>query len=136
MSHDAEGLTFTVSIDPSITQAPLEDAIADVQMAFENAMQSAWIQLADKQPAWAHHNLMPRSRLAATTALMITLKELGYHILSEKPDQDLWVIEAAQNVNDPIVGGGFCRLTALAVVATQAHARYERMRNIGVVERR
>ena len=135
MSDDAQNLTFTVTIDPTITQAPLESAIADVQMAFEDAIQTAWRELSGRQPAWAHHAVMPRSRLAATTALMISIKELGYHITNEYPDQELWVIEAAQNTSDPIIAGGFCRLSALAVVAAQAHARYERMRGIGVIER-
>ena len=136
MSDDADrGLSFTVTISPEITQAPLEAAVADIQMSFEEAQQRAWQELVARQPAWEAHQIMPRSRIASTAAMIMALEDLGYAITEERPDDELWIITAAQNAKDPITGGGFCRLTALAIVVAQAHARYERMREIGVIER-
>ncbi len=137
MPNDPDrSLSFTVTISPEITQAPLEAAVADILMSFEDAQQRAWLELASRQPAWQAHDVMPRSRLASTTAMLLALDNLGYTITEERTDDELWIITASQDGRDPLTGGGFCRLSALTVVVTQAHARYERMRELGVIERR
>ena len=62
MPNDTDrSLSFTVTISDEITQAPLEAAVSDILMSFEDAQQRAWQEVVKRQPAWAEHQIMPRS---------------------------------------------------------------------------